>query len=47
MGVSPDLTENLITDESEHDRRMLPIGLLFVRMLCDFFKPRRGWKPKS
>src|SRR6266705_1657680 len=22
------------------DRRMLAIGLLFVRMLCDFFKPR-------
>jgi hypothetical protein len=26
---------------------MLSIGVLFVRMLCDFFKPRRGWKPKS
>jgi hypothetical protein len=47
MGVSPDLKENLITDESEHDRRMLAIGLLFVRMLCDFFKPRPRLEPKS
>jgi hypothetical protein len=29
-----------VTDESEQDRRMIAIGLLFVRMLCDFFKPR-------
>jgi hypothetical protein len=28
-------------DESEHDRRMIAIGLLFVRMLCDCFKSRR------
>jgi hypothetical protein len=27
--------------ESEHDRRMIAIGLLFVRMLCDCFKSRR------
>jgi len=26
---------------------MLAIGLLFVRMLCDCFKPRPRWKPKS
>jgi hypothetical protein len=24
-------------NESEHDRRMIAIGLLFVRMLCDYF----------
>src|SRR5262249_7911119 len=29
-----------VTDESEHDRRMIAIGLLFARMLRDFFKPR-------
>jgi hypothetical protein len=29
-----------VTDESEQDRRMIAVGLLFVRMLCDFFKPR-------
>jgi hypothetical protein len=23
--------------ESEHDRRMIAIGLLFVRMLCDLW----------
>src|SRR5262249_55827684 len=28
------------TDESEHDRRMIAIGLLVARMLRDFFKPR-------
>src|SRR5216683_186741 len=27
--------------ESEHDRRMIAIGLLFVRLLCDCFKSRR------
>jgi hypothetical protein len=26
--------------ESEQDRRMIAIGLLFVRMLCDYFKSR-------
>src|SRR5205809_7864469 len=29
------------TSESEHDRRMIAIGLLFVRMLCDCFKSRQ------
>jgi hypothetical protein len=29
-----------VIDESEHDRRMIAIGLLFVRMLCDCFKSR-------
>src|SRR5215831_15038146 len=29
-----------VTDESEHDRRMIAIGLLVARMLRDFFKPR-------
>src|SRR5262249_29890943 len=29
-----------VADESEHHRRMLAIRLLFVRMLCDWFKPR-------
>src|SRR5262249_39681136 len=27
-------------ENAEHHRRMLAIGLLFVRMLCDWFKPR-------
>src|SRR6266436_3271199 len=27
--------------ESEHDRRMIAVGLLFVRILCDCFKSRR------
>jgi hypothetical protein len=27
--------------ESEHDRRMIAIGLLLLRMLCDFFKPQQ------
>jgi hypothetical protein len=27
--------------ESEHDRRMIAIGLLCIRMLCDYFKPRQ------
>jgi len=30
-----------ISTESEHDGRMIAIGLLFVRMLCDCFKSRR------
>jgi hypothetical protein len=30
-----------VSDESEHYRRMIAIGLLFVRMLCDCFKPRQ------
>jgi hypothetical protein len=30
-----------VGSESEHDRRMIAIGLLFVRMLCDYFKPRQ------
>jgi hypothetical protein len=30
-----------VSDESEHDCRMIAIGLLFVRMLCDCFKPRQ------
>jgi hypothetical protein len=29
-----------MSGESEHDRRMIAIGLLFVRMLCDYFKLR-------
>jgi short chain dehydrogenase len=29
-----------VSSESEHDRRMIAIGLLFVRMLCDYFKSR-------
>ena len=27
--------------ESEHHRRMIAIGLLFIRMLCDCFRPRQ------
>src|ERR1700692_4754723 len=30
-----------VISESEHDRLMIAIGLLFVRMLCDCFKSRR------
>jgi hypothetical protein len=32
--------------ESQHDRRKIAIGLLFVRMLCDCFKPRQLSFPK-
>ena len=31
----------MIGGESEHDRRMIAIGLLFIRMLRDCFKPRQ------
>src|SRR5205807_3898082 len=27
--------------ESEHHRRMIALGLLFLRLLCDRFKPRQ------
>src|SRR5262249_23363955 len=30
-----------VADESEHDRRIIAIGLPFVRMLCDCFKLRQ------
>ena len=44
--MNPVASENPIHDswvggESEHDRRMIAIGLLFIRMLCDCFKPRQ------
>jgi hypothetical protein len=30
-----------VSGESEHDRRMIAIGLLFIRLVCDCFKPRQ------
>jgi hypothetical protein len=30
-----------VTDESEHDHRMIAIGLLFIGVLCDGFKSRQ------
>jgi hypothetical protein len=33
-----------VRGESEHDRRMIAVGLLFVRILCDCFKSRRRLK---
>ncbi|MGB8900833.1 MAG: hypothetical protein WCC90_17030, partial [Methylocella sp.] len=30
-----------VAGESGHDRRMITIAVLFVRVLCDCFKPRR------
>jgi hypothetical protein len=30
-----------VGSESEHDRCMIAIGLLFIRMPCDYFKPRQ------
>jgi hypothetical protein len=30
-----------VSGESEHDRRMIAIAGLFVRLLCDRFKPRQ------
>ena len=30
-----------MADESEHDRQLIAIALLFVRLQCDCFKPRR------
>jgi hypothetical protein len=33
--------DSAVRGESEHDRRMIVVGLLFVRMLCDCFKSRR------
>jgi hypothetical protein len=39
--VSPRRPDCAVSGESEHDRRMMAIGLLFVRMVCDCFKSRQ------
>jgi hypothetical protein len=33
------LGEPAVSSESEPDRRMIAIAVLFVRLLCDCFKP--------
>jgi hypothetical protein len=39
--LKPYPIDSRVGGESEHDRRVIAIGLLFVRMLCDSFKPRQ------
>jgi hypothetical protein len=48
MNSGPDLEPTLqsVPAQSEHDRRMIAIGLVFLRMLCHFFKPQQRLEAK-